>query len=163
MDRIRKEHIITCLWGIILIAGCHQSVTDTGKSTSSAIPVTVSSLRRGPMASYVELSATSSYLFKAIVRAPVTGYIENMFITQGDGVKINQQLFTIRTKEASAIMNDSLSSLKFKGIVDVKSVESGLVSTIEHPKGDYVAEGDLLCQIAVPESFVFILDIPFEL
>jgi hypothetical protein len=60
-------------------------------------------------------------------------------------------------------MNDSLNSLKFRGIVDVKAGLAGLVSAIDHPKGDYVTEGDQLCQIAVPESFVFILDIPFEL
>ena len=86
-----------------------------------------------------------------------------MFISQGEAIKNRMLLFTIKTKEASAIMNDSLNSLKFTGVVDVKAAVAGLISSIEHPKGDYVAEGDQLCQIAVPESFVFILDIPFEL
>jgi hypothetical protein len=163
MDRMINKYIIACISGFILIAGCHQSRNDTEKTAASAIPVTVASLHRGPMASYIELSATSAFLFKASVRAPVTGYVESMFITQGDAVENNGLLFRIKTKEASAIINDSLNSLKFKGIVEVRSVSSGLISTIEHPKGDYVAEGDQLCQIAVPESFVFILDIPFEL
>ena len=115
------------------------------------------------MSTYLELSATSSFLFKAVVKAPVTGYIESMFINQGDAVVNNRLLFTILTKEASAIMNDSIDDLKFKGVIEVKAAVTGLISSIEHPKGDYVAEGDPLCQIAVPESFVFILDIPFEL
>jgi hypothetical protein len=115
------------------------------------------------MFSYLELTATSAFLFKAVVKAPVTGYIENIYISQGEGVVNNNRLFTIKTKEASAIMNDSLNNMKFRGIVDINAAVSGLISSIEHPKGDYVVEGDQLCQIAIPESFVFILDIPFEL
>jgi hypothetical protein len=115
------------------------------------------------MVSYIDLSATSAYLFKAAVKAPVTGYIENMFINQGGAVEKNERLFSIKTKEASAIMNETFNNEKFRGIVDINAAVAGLISSIEHPKGDYVAEGDQLCQIAVPESFVFILDIPFEL
>ena len=115
------------------------------------------------MSSYLELSATSSFLFKAVVKTPVTGYIENMFISQGDAVANNKLLFTIKTKEASAIMNDSLNNMIFKGIIDVNAAVAGFISSIDHPKGDYVTEGDQLCQIALPESFVFILDVPFEL
>ena len=59
-------------------------------------------------------------------------------------------------------MDDSLSNLNFKGIVSVKAAIAGLISSIEHPKGDFVTEGDELCQVAVPESVVFILDVPFE-
>ena len=163
MDRAMKKSIAAGIFGLMFITGCHQAVTKSEKTTSSAIPVTVSPLRTGRMSSYLELSATSAFLFKASVKAPVTGYIENMFISQGDGVENSRLLFTIKTKEASAVMNDSLNNLKFNGVVDVKAAVAGLVSSIEHPKGDYVAEGDQLCQIAVPESFVFILDIPFEL
>jgi biotin carboxyl carrier protein len=163
MDRAISKCITAGIFGLMFITGCHQAVNKSEKTTSSAIPVTVSQLHSGRMSSYLELSATSAFLFKASVKAPVTGYIENMFISQGDGVENSKLLFTIKTKEASAVMNDSLNSLKFNGVVDVKAAVAGLISSIEHPKGDYVAEGDPLCQIAVPESFVFILDIPFEL
>jgi len=163
MDRAMKKCITASFFGLILITGCHQAVTNSEKTTPSAIPVTVTPIHTGRMSSYLELSATSSFLFKAAVKAPVTGYIENMFISQGDAVVNNKRLFTIKTKEASAIIYDSLNNMKFKGIVDINAAVAGLISSIEHPKGDYVAEGDQLCQIAIPESFVFILDIPFEL
>jgi hypothetical protein len=163
MDRAIKECITAGFIGLIFITGCHKAITNSGKTSPSAIPVTVTPIHTGQMFSYLELSATSTFLFKSAVKAPVTGYIENMFISQGDGVLKNNPLFTIKTKEASAITNDSLNSLKFRGIVDINAAVAGLVSSIEHPKGDYVVEGDQLCQIAIPESFVFILDIPFEL
>jgi biotin carboxyl carrier protein len=161
-QRITK-YIATGILSVLIITGCHQAANNSEKTTPSAIPVTVTPLRTGPMSSYLELSGTSTFLFKAAVKAPVTGYIENMFISQGDAVVNNNRLFTIKTKEASAITNDSINALKFKGLIDVKAAVAGLISSIDHPKGDYVAEGDQLCQIAVPESFVFILDIPFEL
>jgi hypothetical protein len=163
MDRKIKKFITAGISGLILMTGCHQAVKISEKTTPSAIPVTVSLVHKGRMSSYLELSATSAFLFKASVKSPVTGYIENMFISQGDVVGNSRLLFIIKTKEASAIMNDSINSLKFRGIIDVKAAVAGLVSSIDHPKGDYVAEGDQLCQIAVPGSFVFILDIPFEL
>jgi hypothetical protein len=163
MDRAIIKCIAAGIFGLIFMTGCHQAGDNSEKTTTSAIPVTVSPLHTGRMSSYLDLSATSAFLFKASIKAPVTGYIENMFISQGDAVENNRLLFTIKTKEASAIMNDSLNSLKFKGVIDVNAAVAGIISSIEHPKGDYVAEGDQLCQIAVPGSFVFILDIPFEL
>jgi len=163
MERSMKKCITAGFFSLMFISGCNQAVTNSEKTTPSAIPVTVTPLHTGRMSSYLELSATSAFLFKAAVKAPVTGYIDNMFISQGDAVVNNNRLFTIKTKEASAIINDSLNNMKFRGIVDINASVAGLISSIEHPKGDYVAEGDQLCQIAVPESFVFILDIPFEL
>jgi hypothetical protein len=163
MDRTIKKYITAGISGLIFITGCHQAGPSSEKTISSAIPVTVTTLHPGRISSYLELSATSAFLFKASVKAPATGYIENMFINQGEAIKNRMLLFTIKTKEASAFTNDSLNSMKFTGVVDVKAATDGIISAIDHPKGDYVAEGDQLCQIAVPESFVFILDIPFEL
>lgn len=163
MHQIIKKFITPGIIILVAITGCHPSASNLEKNTPSAIPVTVAPMHIGPMTSYLELSATSSFLFKAAIKAPVTGYIENVFISPGDAVKNNSLLFTIKTREASALINDSLNSLKFIGVIDIKANAAGLVSSIEHPKGDFVAEGDQLCQIAVPGSFVFILDIPYEL
>src|SRR5665648_396149 len=162
MNRVIKKCITPGFIGLLFITGCNHAVTNSGKATPSSIPVTVTPLHIGRMFSYLDLSAKSAFLFKAAVKAPVTGYIENMHISQGDAVENSRLLFTIKTKEASSIMNDSVSSLKFKGIVNVNAAVAGLILSIEHPKGDYVADGDLLCQIAIPGSFVFILDIPYE-
>ena len=163
MQLAMRSFLVAGITGLVLTTGCHQGLTSSEKTTPSAIPVTIAQVHFGRMSSYTELSATSAFLFKAAVKSPVTGYIENMFINQGDAVPENFRLFTIRTKEATALINDSIDGVKFRGIVNVNAAVAGLISSIDHPKGDYVAEGDQLCQIAVPESFVFILDIPFEL
>jgi hypothetical protein len=111
----------------------------------------------------MELNATSAFLFKAAIKSPVTGFIDKIQINQGDVVEKNQLLFKIRTKEASALLRDTLNSMKFTGVVDVKAATSGIISSIEHSVGDYVAESDQLCQIAIQGSYAFILDVPFEL
>lgn len=157
------KSIIAGIIGIIIVTGCKQATDNSEKAVRSRIPVTVTPIRTGQMTTYIELSATSAFLFKAAIKAPVTGYVDNMLINQGEAIEKNQLLFTIITKEASAIKDDSLHRPDFSGIVNVKAATAGLISSIEHLKGDYVAEGDQLCQIVVPENLVFILDVPFEL
>jgi hypothetical protein len=163
MDQMIRKNMVTGLLCLILVSGCKHTIDNSEKAVRSDVPVTVSPIRTGEMVTYMELSATSAFLFKAAIKAPATGYIENMMVNQGDAVEKNQLLFTIKTKEASAIAGDSLNNLDFSGIVNIIATTAGLVSTIDHPKGDYVAEGDQLCQLAIPGSFVFILDVPFEL
>ena len=162
MNQIIKKSTIACLSGLIIITGCKQAANNSEKAIRSGIPVTVSSIHTGKMDVYMELSATSSFIYKATIKSPVTGYVDKMLINQGDAVDKDQLLFTIRTKEASAMMGDSLTNKLFSGVVNVKAATTGLVLSIEHPKGDYVTEGDQLCQIADKSSFVFILDVPFE-
>lgn len=163
MNRITLNNIVISLIAIIIVSGCKDAGNSSEKEIRPGIPATVSSIHAGQMNSFLELSATSVFLFKAVVKAPVTGYIDKVLITQGDAVTQSQSLFAIRTKEASALMGDTLKNMEFSGMVSVKTATAGLISSIEHPKGDYVAEGDLLCQVAIPESFVFVLDVPFEL
>ena len=163
MNNIIKKSIIAGVIGTTVVIGCKQVVNNSEKATHSGIPVTVSSIRTGQMVVNMELSATSVFLFKATIKAPITGYIDDMLINQGDAVDKDHLLFTIRTKEASAMIGDSLNNLKFNGVVNVKAATAGLILSVDHPKGDYVAEGDQLCQIADPSSLVFVLDVPFEL
>jgi hypothetical protein len=163
MNRLIKNTLMAGLAGLIIIAGCRHTENRSGEVIRNGIPVTVSPVHIGPMINFIELSATSEFLFKAAIKSPATGYVDDMLVNQGDAVERNQTLFTIRTKEAAAIVPDSLNSISFTGIVNVKTATAGLILSIEHPKGDYVAEGDQLCQVAITESFVFILDVPFEL
>lgn len=163
MKRIIKKKIIAGILVMVVAVGCKQVTNKSEQESRQSIPVTVSMVSTGQINSYLELSATSSFLFKATIKTPVTGYIDNIHVNQGDAIEKNQLLFTVRTKEASALLGDTIKNLAFSGIVKVKAVAGGFISSIEHPQGDYVAEGDQFCQVAIPESFAFILDVPFEL
>jgi hypothetical protein len=160
---IAKITLMAGLTGLIIAAGCSTSESRYVEASHTGIPVTLSSVHIGQMVNYIELSATSEFLFKAAIKAPATGYVDDIPVNQGDAVKQNQTLFIIRTKEAAAIIPDTLSNINFTGIVNVKAATAGLISSIEHSTGDYVSEGDQLGQVAITESFAFILDVPFEL
>ena len=163
MNRKIKRTLQACLIGLVLFSGCKQATAPAEKTLPSRIAVTVSAANIGDMVIYSELSATSAFLLKASVKAPVTGYIDKMLINQGNVIKKNQLLFTIKTKEASALQDDTINTLKFSGIVNVNAATDGVIISIDHPRGDFVTEGDPLGQIAIPGSLVFILDVPFEL
>ncbi len=163
MDRLIQKVFVVGILGLIIINGCKQAALVSVKPGHSKIPVTVSPVRKGQMVTYMELNATSAFLFKADIKSPVTGFISDIKVNQGDAVDKNQLLFRIKTKEAAALIGDSLDNLKFSGVLDVKAATAGIISSIDHSYGDYVTESDQLCQISIRESFVFILDVPFEL
>jgi biotin carboxyl carrier protein len=148
---------------LIILNGCRNPAPVSEQTHHSVIPVTVSSPYTGPLTTYIDLNATSTFLFKAAVKSPITGYINNIPVNQGEIVDQDQLLCSIKTKEASALAGDSIANLKFNGVIDVKAATGGIISSIEHSKGDFVSEGDQLCQIAIQNSYVFILDVPFEL
>ncbi len=163
MKRLINANVAAGIILLIAAAGCKHATNIAEQERHPGIPVTVSSIRTGPMESHLEMNATSVFLFKAAIKAPAAGFIDNVMVTQGEAVAKNQVLFSLRTKEASALAGDSLKDLAFSGKFNVRTATNGIISSIEHPRGDYVGEGDLLCQVAIPESFAFILDVPFEL
>ncbi len=157
---------------IFLLAGCGCLAYFTScrgihdhdeQEIKTVVPVTVASPRFGKMAEYTELMATSAFLVKTVIRSPVTGYVEKCSVSPGDRVLKNQLLFRVRTKEAAALQQDSLSSMNISGIVSMKAAQDGTVSVVDHLQGDYVQEGDALCALVEPRSLVFLMEVPFEM
>ena len=72
-------------------------------------------------------------------------------------------MIILKTKESRALNADSANQLGFSGQIVVKASVDGIVASVDHPVGDYVQEGDLLCSLSLPGSLVFILEVPFNL
>jgi multidrug efflux pump subunit AcrA (membrane-fusion protein) len=75
-------------------------------------------------------------------------------------------MFTIETKESMVIGNSISrldSSFKFSGMSTVRSSLSGYVTQLNHQPGDYVQDGEQLAVISDINSFVFMLNLPYEL
>jgi multidrug efflux pump subunit AcrA (membrane-fusion protein) len=118
------------------------------------------------MAEYIELNATSTFLQKAFVKASTNGYISSVAAQVGKMISSNQTAFVLKTKEAQSIGNSINvldSSFKFSGIINIRAGTSGYVSEVNHQPGDYVQEGEQLAVISDINSFVFILNLPYEL
>jgi len=81
-------------------------------------------------------------------------------------VSRGEVLFTIKTKEAQTIGNSINvldTTFKFSGINKIKASASGYISQISHQAGDYVQDGEALAVISDRSSFVFLMQLPYEL
>jgi len=129
-------------------------------------PVTVTSIATEPMVEYIELNATSTFLQQGFVKASANGYVQSVNAQVGKMVSSQQRVFVLKTKEAQSIgnaINALDSTFKFFGIINIKAGTTGYISEINHEPGDYVQEGEQLAIINDVNSFVFILNLPYEL
>ena len=161
-----KFRILIFVLGIGCLISCaHKSSSDednTNRPAEVKTPVTIAQISRAVISDTLQFPATSAFLHKSVIRSAITGYIENISLVSGDHVEEGQKIATIQTKEGQALQslhtNDSL--LNFKGTTSVTSNLSGVVTNVLHQTGDYVQEGDALCEVAAQKSLIFMLNVP---
>jgi len=163
---MKKNRFYTLL--LFLLIACQSKKTEetTEETPETITPVTVTSISNETMTAYIELNATSTFLQKAYVKANANGYIQSVNTSMGKMVSANQNVFVLKTKEAQSIgnaINALDSSFNFHGIINIKAGTGGYVSEIDHQPGDYVQDGEQLAVISDVKSFVFILNLPYEL
>lgn len=150
---------------LLLVHSCnHQAPQTDNTSVNSKTPVTVTNITLGTMSDSLSLTAVSSFLKKNSLKSSAAGYVEKVNVRLGDHVNKDQTLFIIKTKESAALSTNALDSiLNFNGEFGIHASSSGIITQLEKQEGDYVADGDLLCTIAQESSFIFMLNVPFEL
>jgi multidrug efflux pump subunit AcrA (membrane-fusion protein) len=92
MRQIIKKFIIG-LTGLIVVTGCRQTGIPSEQLINPGVPVSVMPVRTGQMTSYIEFSATSLFMYKAAIKTPVTGFIDDILVNQGDAVERDQSAF----------------------------------------------------------------------
>lgn len=148
---------------------CHSAdpaATAADEVPEIITPVTVTSIESGSMATSVELNATSVFQQKWIVRSNITGYLQRSTIQLNKLVKKGEVLFTIQTKEAQSIgstISKLDSTFKFSGVNTVRSNGTGFISEVNKQQGDYAQDGEQLAVVTDTKSFVFLLDLPYEM
>jgi len=154
------------LWSVMTSCESKKTEEVVIEETETITPVTVTSIATDPMVEYIELNATSTFLQQAFIKASSNGYIKSVNAQVGKMVSSGQNVFVLKTKEAQSIGNEINlldSSFKFYGIINIKAGTTGYVSEVNHQPGDYVQEGEQLAVISDLKSFVFILNLPYEL
>jgi multidrug efflux pump subunit AcrA (membrane-fusion protein) len=135
-------------------------------SVDARTPVTVTTVDRGTLDDYIELNAVSAFLQKSYVKAIANGYLKTSDVYPGKYVEVGQPLFTLETKEAQVIGNSIRqldTALKFSGTTTIKASQHGYITQLNHQAGDYVQDGEQLAVISDRNSFVFLLNLPYEL
>jgi multidrug efflux pump subunit AcrA (membrane-fusion protein) len=157
---------------IAVLASCQSKPAEKepekkdADSTVEGTPVTVAHIQSGSMDETVEVNAVSSFLLKTYVKANANGYLQMVNAQLGKYVSKGQELFVIKTKEAQSLGNTVTSldtSLHFEGVIHIKSPGSGYITQLTYQAGDYVQDNEQLAVITDTKSFVFLLDLPYEL
>ena len=161
--------MLSLLFAITCLVSCgsnkNAATTDTPVAEAGT-PVTLTSITVGPLLETTELNATSAFQLKSFVKANTTGYLQLVNAQLGKYVTKGQDMFVIKNKEAEALgntINVLDSSFRFTGIIHIKAPGSGYVSALTYKAGDYVTDGEQLATISDVNSFVFLLDLPYEL
>ena len=150
------------------IIACKNNVKEDAAepTTVTGTPITLTSPTLGNMREEVELNAVSAFLLKTNVKSNTNGYLQIVNASLGKLVHKGDDLFVIKTKEASVLENSTHSldsSLHFKGVIHVKAPGTGYITQINYQAGDYVQDGGVIATITDTKSFVFLLDLPYEL
>ncbi|MBS1948359.1 MAG: HlyD family efflux transporter periplasmic adaptor subunit [Bacteroidetes bacterium] len=160
------------LTALLLLASCQPKATEdaAGQKNADAVsegtPVAIAHAQSGAMSETVEVNAVSSFLLKTYVKANVNGYLESVNAQLGKYVAKGQELFVIKTKEAQTLGNtvNSLdTSLHFAGVIHIKAPGNGYITQLTYQAGNYVQDNEQLAVITDTKSFVFLLDLPYEL
>jgi len=152
-----------------MLFSCHQATQEEGGKEIPAegrTPVTVTQISTEPLSEYIELNAVSAFLQKSYVKANANGYLQSADTYLGKFVSKGQLLFTLKTKESQSLgnsINELDSTLKFSGLNTIKATMPGYITQMNHQSGDYVQDGEQLAAISDMNSFVFLLDLPYEL
>ena len=150
----------------VLLTGCHPAEKTAPEEAAVPVtPVTVDSAKYGPISDSLELNASSTYLQNSYVKSIAAGYIKSVQVKPGDFVINEQKLFTLETKESAAIgqtISSLDSSFKFSGLITIQAKGHGYITQLNHQTGDYVQDGEQLAVISDQNSFVFILNMPYE-
>jgi multidrug efflux pump subunit AcrA (membrane-fusion protein) len=153
------------LFLLVLFPACgHEPESNEDEEIEAVTPVTITNVRTGPIAETIELNAVSTFQKKVSVKATTTGYVDQVNVSIGSNVGMDEILFTLKTREADALSNSGIDSLlKFSGMIVIKSQKAGVITTLSHQKGDFVQDGEELAVISDRSSLVFLLQVPFEM
>ena len=139
---------------------------DAPSAADVITPVTVTHPTVGSMDETVDVTAVSAFLLKYYVKSSANGYLESVGAEPGKYVSKGQDLFVLQTKESRSLgntVNALDTSLHFSGVIHIKAPGDGYITQLTYHSGDYVQDGEQLAVISDTKSFVFLLNLPYEL
>jgi len=148
-----------------LIISCRGRHESAETKVVAKTPVKIGYPRYADISDTVDFPAITSYLRKNILKSSINGEIESVSAVYGKVVARGEQLFSIRTIEASAMKaaHQADTSLGINGLIRISSPIDGVISSVSHQAGDFVQQGDELAVVSDRGSLVFILEVPFEM
>jgi multidrug efflux pump subunit AcrA (membrane-fusion protein) len=129
--------------------------------------VAVVQVQQGQVDNSLVLTATTVYLKRNVVTAPIAAYISKVNVHLGDKIRQGTVLYEMVSKERQALGASAAKldpSLANFGVVQVRASAAGIISTFDKQQpGEYVLEGTQLCTLAESSNMAFQLNVPYEL
>jgi biotin carboxyl carrier protein len=162
-----KKSLVVEFICLMLVVSCGRShETGSPAEKEGLTPVTITHPSTGDLSEIVTLNATSKFLLKTSVKSDINGYLQKVQVHLGQRVIHGQELFVIKSKESEHLGNTITkldTAFHFSGTVSVKSPSDGYVTELSYKAGDYVQDNEILASISDMNSFVFLLELPYEL
>lgn len=140
----------------VCLASCTHHTEVSSPASAPAVNVTLTHISYGNISNDITLSASTAYLNKSVVTAPIADYIVKVYVQVGDKVKAGQPLCELESKEQHTLASANVPS------VIIRAGQEGVLLNVSQQAGDYVQEGTPLCTLGVESSFVFLLNVPYE-
>jgi biotin carboxyl carrier protein len=157
--------ILYCI-AMVMLVSCKQKTTTEEETTETVkTSITFTQPTTQGFTDYVQLNGNTQFQRKMVIRAVITGYITAMRWKTGDHINNGALFCTIKTKEQDALKDvDSRepSLRQFQIPLDVLSNVSGVLTSVNYSKGDFVNEGDILATVTDPSSLVLVVNVPYE-
>jgi biotin carboxyl carrier protein len=157
--------VIYCT-AIVILASCkHKTVTEEATTEAVKTSITFTQPITQGFTDYVQLNGNTQFQKKMVIRAVITGYITSMRWKTGDHINNGALFCTIKTKEQDALKDvdgREPSLRQFQIPLDVLSNVSGVLTSVNYSKGDFVNEGDILATVTDPSSLVLVVNVPYE-
>jgi len=167
---LKKYLIVPATAFLLLLGACKSNNANTEiaeeKVQEGRTPVTITNPIKGNMNEIAIVNAVSAFQLKTNVKSSATGYLQEVSVSLGKYVNKGDLLFVVKTEEAQSLGNTLHqldSSLHFNGVIAIKSPGTGFISQLNYRAGDYVQDGEQIATITDTKSFVFLLDLPYEL
>jgi multidrug efflux pump subunit AcrA (membrane-fusion protein) len=153
---------------IISLASCKGSKDPADEPATPEVqtPVSVTTVNDSTLIDYTTLNATSTFQKRSVIKANANGYLQTVKAQIGQYVNKGAVIFSIKTKEAQSIgntINVLDTTFRFSGINRIKAADHGYITQLNHQTGDYVQDGEQLAIISDRSSFVFIMQLPYEM
>jgi multidrug efflux pump subunit AcrA (membrane-fusion protein) len=136
--------------------------TQEAAVNESGTPVQVTTVTKKVLADTLNLYGTISYVKKTPILSPVTGFLQSVNTVAGEMPAEGKILFTLKTKEAAAYPDDIADTLFKNSVISVRATHPDRIDSVLKQSGDFVQEGEVLCQTVDRASMVVVLNFPFE-
>ncbi|HKK45203.1 MAG TPA: HlyD family efflux transporter periplasmic adaptor subunit [Balneolaceae bacterium] len=148
--KLRYGIILQLLFLEITMLGCSSKQKNNTEEPVTVAEVQVTHIKHKTLADTLTVNGRVLEGQQFKVRAPLAGYVTHLYVRPGEQVRAGQQMFSMRTREQTALAQDTATagtSLSENSAVAVKAPVDGQISTISTGKGVYTAEGSSMATL----------------